>query len=152
MPQPSLDPTDVAILEVLQRDARTSMADLARAVSMSPSSVADRVRRLTDQGVIVGYRAVVSPEAVGYPLMAFVRLRLTFGTGQPFYEYLERAARVLEAHHLTGEDCFLLKVVAASMSDLEALAADLVTFGHVTTNLVFSSPADRRPVPTTCSH
>ncbi len=62
-------------------------------------------------------------------------------------EFLGRTPHVLEAHHLAGEDCFLLKVIATSMTDLEALADRLVTFGHVTTNLVFSSPVDRHPTP-----
>ncbi|WP_319451190.1 MULTISPECIES: Lrp/AsnC family transcriptional regulator [unclassified Mycobacterium] len=143
----NLDSTDNVILHHLQLDGRISIADLARTISMSPTSVADRVRRLSDHGVIEGYAAIVSAEALGYPLTAFIRLRLTVGTGNPFREFLDRAPQVLEAHHLAGEDCFLLKVIASSMPDLEALTNGLVTFGHVTTNLVFSSPVDRHPMP-----
>lgn len=69
------------------------------------------------------------------------------GTGNTFLELLADTPQILEAHHLTGDDCFLLKVIATSMSDLEALTGKLVTFGHVTTNLVFSSPASRRTLP-----
>jgi Lrp/AsnC family transcriptional regulator, leucine-responsive regulatory protein len=145
--RPNLDSTDNLILHTLQMDGRISIADLARSISMSPTSVADRVRRLSDHGVIEGYTAIVSAEALGYPLTAFIRLRLTVGTGSPFREFLDRTPQVLEAHHLAGEDCFLLKVVATSMPDLEVLANGLVTFGHVTTNLVFSSPVDRHPMP-----
>jgi Lrp/AsnC family leucine-responsive transcriptional regulator len=138
-----LDSTDDAILAHLQSDGRISIADLGRAVSMSPSSVAERIRRLSDSGVVEGYTAVLDPTAMGYPLSAFIRLQLSVGTGNPFYELLENMPQVLEAHHMTGDDCFLLKVVARSMSDLETLAAKLVMFGHVTTNVVFSSPVTR---------
>ncbi|WP_405181853.1 Lrp/AsnC ligand binding domain-containing protein [Nocardia sp. NBC_01377] len=82
-----------------------------------------------------------------WSLTAFIRVRLTIGTGKLFHEFLDNTPQILEAHHLTGEDCFLLEVVARSMPDLESLAEKLVTFGHVTTNLVFSSPADRRALP-----
>ena len=59
-----LDATDRGILEHLQRDGRLSVADLARAVNLSASATADRVRRLTDAGVITGYTATVDPEAL----------------------------------------------------------------------------------------
>jgi Lrp/AsnC family leucine-responsive transcriptional regulator len=141
--RPALDSTDDAILAHLQSDGRISIADLGRAISMSPSSVAERIRRLSDLGVVEGYTAVLDPGAMGYPLSAFIRLQLSVGTGNPFHELLANMPQVLEAHHMTGDDCFLLKVVARSMSDLEALTAKLVMFGHVTTNVVFSSPVKR---------
>src|SRR4051794_11437094 len=112
-------------------------AELARAISMSASSTADRVRRLTDQGVIQGYRAVVDPTVLGYPLTAFVRLRMTTPAGKAFHDLLAATPQILEAHYVTGEDCFLLKVIARSMPDLEHLTAKLLTFGQVMTNLVF---------------
>jgi Lrp/AsnC family transcriptional regulator, leucine-responsive regulatory protein len=145
--RPALDSTDDAILQQLQENGRISIADLGREVSMSPSSVAERIRRLTDLGVLQGYTAVVDPVALGYPLTAFLRVRLSVGTGRSFHELLDNTPQVLEAHHLTGDDCFLVKVVARSMSDLESLAAEMVSFGHVTTNLVFSSPTNRRAIP-----
>jgi Lrp/AsnC family leucine-responsive transcriptional regulator len=145
--RPILDATDNAILQLLQRDGRMTTAELARAISMSASSTADRVRRLTDQGVLLGYRAVLDPIALGYPLTAFVRLRMTTPAGKAFYDMLESAPQVLEAHYVTGEDCFLLKVIAASMPDLEHLTGKFLTFGQVTTNLVFTSPVRDRPLP-----
>ncbi|WP_405181581.1 Lrp/AsnC family transcriptional regulator [Nocardia sp. NBC_01377] len=145
--RPSLDSTDNAILQQLQQDGRISIADLGRAVAMSPSSTAERVRRLTELGVLQGYTAIIDPAALGYPLTAFIRLRLTVGTGKGFHEFLDNTAQILEAHHLTGDDCFLLEVIAQSMTDLESLADRLVTFGHVTTNLVFSSPKTKRGLP-----
>jgi Lrp/AsnC family leucine-responsive transcriptional regulator len=145
----ALDAVDRAIIQTLQADGRASIADISRTVAMSATSTADRVRRLSDLGVLAGYTAVVDPTALGYPLTAFARIRLTPGTGATFHELIEATPQILEAHHLTGEECYLLKVVARSMTHLEELAAKFVMFGHVTTNLVFSSPIPRRPVPTT---
>lgn len=122
-------------------------AELARAISMSASSTADRVRRLTDQGVLQGYRAVVDPVALGYPLTAFIRLRMATPAGKAFHDLLDGTPEVLEAHYITGEDCFLLKLIARSMPDLQRLTGNFLTFGQVTTNLAYSSPVQDRPLP-----
>ncbi|GAA2969878.1 transcriptional regulator, AsnC family [Actinokineospora diospyrosa] len=148
----TIDATDDLILQLLQQDGRMSTADLARAVNMSASSTADRVRRLTDHGVIQGYRAVINPAALGYPLTAFIRVRLTTGVANPFRDLLQATPAITEAHHLTGDDCYLLKVLARSMADLEDLTGKLVTFGHLTTNIVFSSPVHGRTLPPADDH
>jgi Lrp/AsnC family transcriptional regulator, leucine-responsive regulatory protein len=142
-----LDATDNAIIQLLQADGRMSTAELARAITMSASSTADRVRRLTDEGVIRGYRAVIDPAALGYPLTAFVRLRVASPAGKAFYELLENTPQILEAHHITGEDCFLLKVLGRSMPDLEDVTEKLATFGQITTNIAFRSPVRDRSLP-----
>jgi Lrp/AsnC family transcriptional regulator, leucine-responsive regulatory protein len=142
-----LDSTDGAIIALLQSDGRLSNAELAREVSMSASAVADRVRRLVDLRVIRGYTAVVNCAAVGLPLVAFIRLRLSSHAAKSFDDMLATTPEILEAHHLTGDDCFLIKVVARSMEHLEETAARFATYGHVTTNVVFSSPVLHRPVP-----
>jgi Lrp/AsnC family leucine-responsive transcriptional regulator len=140
----ALDQTDWRVLSVLQRDARISFADLARQVAMSPSAVAERVRRLEESGVITGYRAAVSPERVGLGILAFVRLRYPTANYRPFHALLDATPEIVEAHHVTGEDCFMLKVVARSMRHLEEIAGRIGGLGSVTTSVVYSSPLARR--------
>ena len=106
-------------MEALQRDGRASYAELARAVSMSPSAVTERVRRLEESGVIAGYSAVVDPDRLGLDILAFVRLRYPTGNYKPFHDLVAVTPEIIEAHHVTGEDCFILKVVARSMRHLE---------------------------------
>ncbi|MEU8543763.1 Lrp/AsnC family transcriptional regulator [Streptomyces sp. NPDC048717] len=142
----SPDATDWRILEVLQHDGRASFADLARAVSMSPSAVTERVRRLEEAGIISGYAAVVDPEKVGLTIMAFVRLRYPNGNYRPFHDLVEAMPEILEAHHVTGDDCFVIKVAARSMRHLEEIAGRIGGLGSVTTSVVYSSPLPRRPV------
>jgi Lrp/AsnC family leucine-responsive transcriptional regulator len=143
---PVLDRTDWRLLEALQADGRASFADLARVVAMSPSAVAERVRRLEEAGVIAGYRATVDAAAVGLSIMAFVRLRYPTGNYRPFRALLESTAEIVEAHHVTGEDCFVLKVVARSMRHLEEVTGRISGLGAVTTSIVYSSPLPGRPV------
>ncbi|MFF7968522.1 Lrp/AsnC family transcriptional regulator [Streptomyces sp. NPDC007903] len=142
----SLDPTDIRILSALQRNGRASYAELARAVAMSPSAVTERVRRLEESGVVAGYSAVVSPEALGLDILAFVRLRYPTGNYKPFHDLLDSTPEVVEAHHVTGEDCFVLKVVARSMRDLERVTGRIAGLGSVTTSVVYSSPLPGRSV------
>src|SRR3954469_885363 len=142
----ALDRTDWRLLAELQRDGRTSYADLARAVAMSASAVAERVRRLEEAGVIAGYRATVDPARVGLAVMAFVRLRYPTGNYRPFHALLDGTPEIVEAHHVTGEDCFVLKVLARSMRHLEEVTGRISGRGAVTTSIVYSSPLPGRSV------
>ncbi|MEW2487916.1 Lrp/AsnC family transcriptional regulator [Streptomyces sp. NPDC048411] len=142
----SPDATDWRILDVLQREGRATFAELARAVAMSPSAVTERVRRLEEAGIISGYAAVVDPEALGLPILALVRLRYPNGNYKPFHDLLDATPEIVEAHHVTGDDCFVLKVTTRSMSHLEEVARKIGTLGSVTTSVVYSSPLPRRPI------
>ncbi|MEO7017760.1 MAG: Lrp/AsnC family transcriptional regulator [Leifsonia sp.] len=144
--QITLDATDHAVLEQLQRDGRTSVAQLARAVNLSASATSERVRRLTDAGVITGYSITVDPEALGYSVTAFVRLAYPSGNYKPFHDLVGGTPEVVEAHHVTGADCFLIKVLARSMRDLERITGKLATLGGITTSVVYSSPVPSRHI------
>lgn len=141
-----LDSTDEAILHQLQQDGRVSIAQLARAINLSPSATADRVRRLTDGGVITGYSATIDPVALGYEVTAFVRLAYPTGNYQPFHDLVDVLPEVIEAHHVTGADCFIIKVLARSMRDLERITGRLAALGGITTSVVYSSPVPRRDI------
>ena len=141
-----IDSVDERILSELQADGRIGYAELGRAVSMSASTVADRVKRLERQGVIAGYRAIVDTDRVGLPIMAFVRLRYPHGNYRPFHDLVATTTEIVEAHHVTGEDCFVLKVYARSMRHLETVTGRISGLGSVTTSVVYSSPLPRRAV------
>ena len=145
-PAYTTDSVDDALLAELQRDGRQSIAELARRVHMSNSAVAERVRRLEEAGVIGGYRAVIDPERLGYTILAFLRLRYPSSVYTPLHELLAETPEVVEAHHVTGDDCFILKVVATSMRHLEQVSGKIGTLGSVTTSVSYSSPFPTRPI------
>lgn len=138
------DVTDWALLDELQTNARLTVAELARRVSMSPSAVAERLRRLEERGIVAGYSARIDPDRVGLGILAFIRLRYPTSNYKPFHDLLDSTPEIIEAHHITGEDCFLLKVYARSMRHLEAVSGRVAGLGSVTTTVVYSTPLPGR--------
>lgn len=114
-----IDGIDLEILKILQSNARTSNAEIARQVNLAPSAVFERIRKLEEHRVIEGYSARVNPTAVDLPLLAFVFVRDSDGpgTGETAQQVAE-IPEVLEVHHVAGEDCLLVKV---RTKDTEAL-------------------------------
>src|SRR3954470_14992694 len=106
-----LDEKDARILEVLQKDGRTSNVELGRAVELTPSATLERVRKLEERGFIKGYTAIVDPRALDLGLLAFVFMRVDdrddlLGQAESTAEAMAALPSVLELHHLAGEDCF----------------------------------------------
>src|SRR5712692_6678452 len=114
-----IDVTDATILNILQKNARTSNAEIARKVGLAPSAVFERIRKLEERDVIRGYHATVNPKAVNLGQLAFTFVRSNDRPGGvATATRLAEIPEVLEVHHVAGEDCFLVKVRAA---DAEAL-------------------------------
>ena len=141
-----LDKVDTAVLSALQADGRQSVAELARRITMSHSATAERIRRLEESGVISGYGAQVDPERLGFTILAYLRLRYPSSVYEPLHALLAEIPEVIEAHHVTGDDCFIMKVVATSMKHLEQISGRVGTLGSVTTSVVYSSPLPARPL------
>jgi Lrp/AsnC family leucine-responsive transcriptional regulator len=107
----TIDEIDGTLLDILQYNARTTQADLAKAVGLAPSAVLERLRKLESKGIIKDYVALIDPHAVDRGLLAFVAVRSTdSGPDMPSAIELARIPEVLEVHHVAGEDCYLLKV------------------------------------------
>lgn len=140
------DSVDAAILSALQLDGRQSVTDLARSINMSHSATADRIRRLEDAGVITGYRAHIDPERLGYTILAYLRLRYPNSNYKPLHDLLAELPEITEAHHVTGDDCFIMKVVATNMRHLEQITGKVGGLGSVTTSVAYSSPLAPRPL------
>jgi Lrp/AsnC family leucine-responsive transcriptional regulator len=138
-----LDAIDIRILSELQRNARQSFAELGRKAGLSLPAAAERVRKLEDAGVIQGYGAQVAADRLGYPIVALVRLKTIPQNYGRFKHVVSGLPEILECHHVTGEDAFYLKLVAASIAHLEALVSRLSAFGQTATSVVLSTLLSR---------
>lgn len=107
----SLDDKDREILRLLQENARIPNAEIARRIDMAPSAVFQRIRKLEEAGIITGYEAQLDPRALGYGLVAFVRVQTGEGARAPdIIAALNAFPMVQEVHRVVGEDCFFVKV------------------------------------------
>lgn len=130
--------TDWSILVELQRDGRVPLTELGRRVNLSASATTERVKRLETMGVIAGYRADIDLAKVGFAVLAVVRLKYPGSRHQPLHRLLDERTEILECLRTTGEDCYTLKVAAASMPHLEEIVNELARFGSTNTNIVYS--------------
>ncbi len=142
----ALDAVGWRILAILQDDARASFRQIGQAVGLSAPAVAERVRRMEELGIITGYHAAVNPKRVGYTILAQMRIGGVGDRGDEFARLVEATPEVLECHRVTGSDSYLLKVLAGSIEQLEALIDRFVRYGEVTTALTLSSPVTRRAI------
>jgi Lrp/AsnC family transcriptional regulator, leucine-responsive regulatory protein len=131
-----LDPTDIAIIETLQTDGRIAISELGRRVGLSQPATSERVKRLEKRGIVAGYGARIDPACLGFGMMAIVRLRTTHENIGACLKQFAGMPQVIEVLRLTGEDCFLLKVLVPSPGELEAIVDSIGRFGAVTTSLV----------------
>ncbi|MBM3977306.1 MAG: Lrp/AsnC family transcriptional regulator [Planctomycetes bacterium] len=116
----SLDPIDLRILQLLQPNARISNADVARELSMAPSAILERIRKLEQRGLIQAYETRVEPRKVGLSLTAFVFVRADEppAGGPTIGDQLAALPELLEVHQVAGEDCYLVKLRARDTDDL----------------------------------
>jgi Lrp/AsnC family leucine-responsive transcriptional regulator len=141
-----IDSTDCKLLACLQEDARLSFRALGRRVDLSQPAVADRVRRLENAGVLTGYRGQIDRTAAGLPITAFLRVRCTTDKFKAVQRLACDLPAVLECHHVTGEDCFLIKVAANAMSGLEATIERFREHGETVSSVVLSTVAEDKPI------
>ncbi|MEU0536704.1 Lrp/AsnC family transcriptional regulator [Amycolatopsis tolypomycina] len=141
-----LDDVDWRLLELLQQDGRLSFSELGRRISLSGSAVTERVRRLEERGVITGYAASIDTTKLGLPIEALVRARVRSLDTPRFRTAVLPLPQVVAADHVTGEECWVLRVLCRDTAELEALLETVQRYGETSTSLVLSSPLRRRPV------
>jgi Lrp/AsnC family leucine-responsive transcriptional regulator len=123
------DRADRKILDVLQRDGRISITDLAQEVGLSATPCAERVRRLERNGVIMGYHARVSPQALGKTLLVFLEIKLSAKSDEVFEKIrkeLQGMPDVMECHLVSGDFDYLVKARLAEMNDYRRLLGDIL--------------------------
>jgi Lrp/AsnC family transcriptional regulator, leucine-responsive regulatory protein len=139
-----MDDLDWKVLSLLQTDGRMTYTELARQVHLSVPAVTERVKRLEESGVIEGYAAHVNPAAAGYPITALIGITVQQSAKAKFLKLLGTIAEVLECHHVTGADSYVIRLVATSVTDLERLIQRINLYGETRTSIVMSTPLAAR--------
>ncbi|WP_323119483.1 Lrp/AsnC family transcriptional regulator [Burkholderia alba] len=137
--QVELDRLDWRIIETLQVHARVTNTELGKQIGLSQPAVSARIKRLEEHGVIEGYSARVNAGLMGRDVSALIRIQTTHTQITKCLKAFATMPEIIEAHRITGDDCFLVRVVVQKMSQLEKAIDTLARFGPVTTSIVLAS-------------
>jgi DNA-binding Lrp family transcriptional regulator len=149
-----LDQFDCKILALLQEDARLTNNDLSQRVNLSPSQCSRRRQRLEEEGLIRGYRAVLDRDRLGFSLVSVISVTLAThnrDNARRFADLVSRLPEVQEAHALTGEMDYFLKVVTPDLKSLSGFVNDVLlpheSVQHVKTAIVLETLKEGAALP-----
>jgi Lrp/AsnC family transcriptional regulator, leucine-responsive regulatory protein len=147
MPKAALDDTDRAILDLLLRDSRISLRTLGTRVGLSAPAVRERILRMDDLGVIEGFTISLNTRALGFPLEALLRVEPLPGKLRAVEQVLQELPEVVECCVVTGEDCFVARLVLRDISDLDRLLRPLHDMARTKTSIIHRQPVPPRRPP-----
>ncbi len=134
------------ILECLQANARESFANIGRQVGLSPPAVAERVKKMEDSGVLLGYKALVSHAHTGHQLKAIITLRAFMGKLKPFLAKVTSLEEVVNCYRITGNENIVMEVVLQDQFHLERFIDELIQYGETRTHIVLSDIITNAPL------
>lgn len=115
----NLDHIDYQILRIMQNNARTNNADIARELGMAPSAILERVKKLEQKEIILQYNAKINPHALDQNLLSFIFIKTSDIIGEQGVAYLlAEMPEVQEVHDIAGDDGYLIKVRTNDSSGL----------------------------------
>ena len=126
-----LDELDVAILRRLNTDARKSFRDIARELRVSISTISNRVRRLEQEGIIVGYIPVLDEKKLGYDVLAVIGIRISKGKLLEVQRKIGREDKVVDVYDVTGEYDSVIIARFRNTKELDAFIKRLVAMENV---------------------
>lgn len=150
MPSPAsdtLDSIDRALIRALAQNARQPVSALAQLVGLSAPSVTDRLRRLEGSGLLAGYTIDLDLKALGYRLSAIVRVKPLPGQLHWVQRLLEDQPAVIECDKVTGDDCFIVRIVLRDIEELDAILESFSERAETNSAIIKASPVPRRLPP-----
>lgn len=141
-----MDLLDKDLLELLQKDARMTITELSKKLSMSRPSITERLLRLQEQGIIEGFSARVSPGKVGRDTLLIIQLSDLKVSVNEFEEMIAKDSDIVECHRVTGQISYYIKAAVHGMDGLRYLVDRLMPYGNVATSIVLTSPVKFRPI------
>ncbi|EPJ53482.1 MAG: AsnC family transcriptional regulator [Osedax symbiont Rs2] len=142
----NIDRLSWKIINEVQKNGRVSLKALASEVGLSLPATSERLKRLEEAGVIEGYRAIVSPEVIGYGVTAIIGMTAQQPEKARFIKMLRELPEVLECLHVTGQDSYVLRVVTKDLRHLESFVESINIYGETRTSIVMSHPIPLRKI------
>ncbi|HEY3368796.1 MAG TPA: Lrp/AsnC family transcriptional regulator [Symbiobacteriaceae bacterium] len=130
-----LDQTDLAILDLLKKNARLTWKEVGQRVHLTGQAVAGRIARLQELGVLKGFTVQVDGEKLGQPVLAFITVFMQSADHLSFRSFLTREPEVEEAFRISGDGCYWLRVRCSTQQELTAFLDRVLAFGNYSVNL-----------------
>ncbi len=143
----AIDHLDAAIIDALEADARTSLAEIGKRIGISGPAVGERLRRLREDGPIEGFGPRLNLRALGYSLEALVRIKPRSGELKKAESLVKEEPRFLWCDRVTGEDCLVAKLALLDVAELDSILMALHDHAETHTSIVKSSVITHRQPP-----
>lgn len=143
---PKIDELNWKILKQLQNNARESFANIGRTIGLTAPAVAERVKKMEDLGIIMGYKATVSHNLTGHQLKAIITLRAFMGKLKPFLAIVGNFEEVINCYRITGNENIVMEVVLKDQFHLEIFIDKLIQYGETRTHIVLSQVISNAPM------
>ena len=141
-----IDSLNWNILNLLQQNARISNAAIGRKVGISSPAVSERIKKMEDAGLILGYKTLVSPFRADYQLKAIITLRAFMGKLKPFLTKVKTYDQVINCYRITGNENIVMEVVLKNQQQLEGFIDELIVYGETKTQIVLSHVVAHNPI------
>ena len=140
------DEADKIILNILQKNAKTPLKEIAERVYLSIPAVSARIEKMEKEGLITGYHAQVNSMALGYHIKALIHLEVPPEDKKAFYPFVKSCNNVIECNCVTGEYSMVLEVLFPGTVELDQFIGELQRFGRTKTLIVFSTSVEHRGI------
>lgn len=130
-----LDQIDMAILKCLQENARAQWREIGEQVHLTGQAVGGRIRKMEELGIIEGYTVRLNRGQLGQAIHALVTIFMKTVDHAPFQTFIQKQSAIIEAHRISGEGCYLLKVSIPDQDTLNMLLDDILRYGNYRVNL-----------------
>lgn len=130
-----LDQTDLAILKLLQQNSRLQWREIGELVHLTGQAVGHRIRKLEEQGIIEGFTVQVNNAKLGAIVTAHVTAFMKSTNHTAFQSFVRQREEIIEAHRISGEGCYVLKVIVPTTDELNLLLDDILQYANYRVNI-----------------
>jgi Lrp/AsnC family transcriptional regulator, leucine-responsive regulatory protein len=141
-----MDKLDVDLLELLQKNARITISELSKKLSLSRPSITERMLRLQEKGIIEEFTARISLSSINRSTILFIQVSSLRVSNSEFEKTIADDSDVLECHRVTGSISYFIKAAVKDMSSMKLLIDRLMPYGDINTSIVLESPVPYRHV------
>lgn len=126
---------DLQIIELLKRDAKMKLQDIGDKVHLTGQAVSNRISKLEKMGVIKGYTALIDERYLNPKMIAYITVIMSTANHEGFKKFLERRKEVVEAHRISGDGCYMVKVEVDSQEELTQILDGILIYGNYRVNI-----------------